>query len=128
MSSKYYSIFSHLIPPVQLLQHIPLNKINHFASTTSNQQLASNSNYINLFYPASPYSHKNHLILNSLDHTKLPFIKAISLTINQTDIPSLSCHYAHYLGHLSHTDTMLYYQKLMHSLFCQRRISWFTID
>ena len=79
-----------------------------------------NSNELNLFYPASFYKHKNHILVNKILHSTAFFkIKNVKfhLTIsaknwlNISKLTSLEIDYINFLGTISDLEVKEYYQK-----------------
>lgn len=106
---QVHNVYPSLPCPVKKLPILPLIQLNDYLANKTLMPTFPRSDKLRLFYPASPYPHKNHSILLSLQKSKLKSIENIILTVNASDFPNLSSRIFDFVGTLSYQQTLEYF-------------------
>ena len=117
VANSFSSLFPRSSKLLKVFPHVPFYQVQKFASSRPQLSSSFNLNHLNLYYPASPYAHKNHKLISSLRPDKLTFVHTISCTFSKSDLPSLSSPLINYLGSLSYVEALNYYTKVDALLF-----------
>lgn len=102
-------LYPRLACPIVKLPNPPITQLNDYLYGASAVKEHAEHNSLRLFYPASPYKHKNHSILRQINYTKLDFLRSITVTLNHGDVPGLSNPTINFTGSLSYKKTLEFY-------------------